>query len=105
MLGQWREEHPWLRFSVVSLGATVPTEFASGFDGETLLEAIHAWGAAGRNPAAFMSTLEVSELLSGTVALLLDAPSVDMPRIVLRSPAPPAADVTSTIEIATAARP
>jgi NAD(P)-dependent dehydrogenase (short-subunit alcohol dehydrogenase family) len=97
MAGQWREEHPWLRFSVVSLGAT---EFASGFDTDTLMEAIDAWGGAGRNQAAFMSTPEVSELLSGTIALLLDAPSIDMPRVVLRSPSPPAA----TVETATAAR-
>jgi hypothetical protein len=82
----------------------VPTEFASGFDTDTLMEAIDAWGGAGRNQAAFMSTPEVSELLSGTVALLLDAPSIDMPRIVLRSPSPPTTDVASTVETATAAR-
>ena len=104
MIAQWREEHPWLRFSIVSLGATVPTEFGSGFDHGTLTDAIGAWGAAGRNQAAFMSTPEVSDLLSGILGLLVAAPSVAMPRIVLRSPSPPERDVGSTMATAAAAR-
>lgn len=102
-LGQWRQEHPWLRFAVVSLGATVPTEFGSQFDHDQLVDALNAWAGSGRNRAAFMSTPEVCDVLTETIGALLGAPSVDMPRIVLRSPSPPETDVAATIEIASAA--
>ncbi|MEY2462079.1 MAG: hypothetical protein QOH64_217 [Acidimicrobiaceae bacterium] len=103
-MSQWREEHPWLRFSVVSLGATVPTEFGSQFDGEDLLDALQAWAGSGRNQAAFMSTPEVCDVLAATIGALITAPSIDMPSIVLRSPSPRERDAEATIETATAAK-
>jgi NADP-dependent 3-hydroxy acid dehydrogenase YdfG len=101
---QWREEHPWLRFVVVSLGATVPTEFGNGFDHDQLIDALTAWASTGRNQAAFMSTPEVCGFVTDIVGSLLAAPSIDMRSIVLRSPSPPERDVGATIEIAQAQR-
>ena len=94
---QWSEEYPWLRFTVVSLGATIPTEFGDGFGHDELVEALNAWGASGRNQAAFMDTSEVCTMLARTLAALVDAPSIGMPRIVLRSPSPREADLDAVI--------
>jgi len=90
---QWREEHPWLRFTTISLGATIPTEFGAGFGHDELVEALNAWGRAGRSQAKFLSTDEVCRFLGDTFAGLLAAPSIDMREVVLRSPSPPEADV------------
>ena len=94
---QWSEEYPWLRFTVVSLGATIPTEFGGGFGHDELVDALNAWGASGRNQAAFMDTTEVCTMLARTIAALVDAPSIGMPRIVLRSPSPREADVDAVM--------
>jgi NAD(P)-dependent dehydrogenase (short-subunit alcohol dehydrogenase family) len=85
---QWQEEHPHLRFTTISLGATVPTEFGHGFSREGIVEAIQAWAASGRAQSAFMDTDEVCQVLFDTLAALISSPSVGMPRIELRSPAP-----------------
>jgi NAD(P)-dependent dehydrogenase (short-subunit alcohol dehydrogenase family) len=101
---QWQVEHPWLRFVTVSLGATVPTEFGQGFATEDIVDAIGAWASSGRNQAAFMDTEEVCDILSSTFESLLQSPSVGLPRIELRSPAPLVADGESAIQTATASR-
>jgi NAD(P)-dependent dehydrogenase (short-subunit alcohol dehydrogenase family) len=96
-MSQWSEEYPWLRFSVVSLGATIPTEFGDGFGHDELVDALNAWGASGRNQAAFMDTSEVCTMLARTIAALVDAPSIGMPRIVLRSPSPRESDLNTVL--------
>lgn len=92
MVQQWQEEHPWLRFTTISLGATVPTEFGDRFAPEDLVEAFSSWTSTGRHAAAFMNTDEVCNLLFSALASLIEAPSVGMPRIELRSPSPPETD-------------
>ena len=91
-LQQWQEEHPWLRFTTISLGATVPTEFGDRFAPDDIVEAFSAWTSSGRNAAVFMNTEEVCDLLVSVLAGLVEAPSVGMPRIELRSPAPAKTD-------------
>jgi NAD(P)-dependent dehydrogenase (short-subunit alcohol dehydrogenase family) len=91
-LRQWQEEHPWLRFTTISLGATVPTELGDRFAPDDIVEGFAAWTSAGRNAAVFMNTDEVCDLLASALASLIEAPSVGMPRIELRSPAPTEAD-------------
>ena len=85
---QWRAEHPWLRLTTVSLGATVPTEFSQGFAADELGEALDAWSAAGLIQAAFMDTEQVCDVLTDMLGSLLATPTVGIPRLTLRSPAP-----------------
>jgi NAD(P)-dependent dehydrogenase (short-subunit alcohol dehydrogenase family) len=101
---QWQEEHPHLRFTTISLGATVPTEFGHGFSRERIIEAIEAWAASGRAQSAFMDTDEVCGMLFHTLEALLSSPSVGMPRIELRSPAPVLANGDDAVEAAVASR-
>ncbi len=91
---QWREEYPWLRLTAVSLGGTMPTEFGRSFDADTTMDALHAWSASGRNQQAFMETEEVCAVLTRVMVTLLDAPSVGLERLDLRSPSPVATDMT-----------
>jgi NAD(P)-dependent dehydrogenase (short-subunit alcohol dehydrogenase family) len=88
MMQQWREEHPWIRFTTISLGATVPTEFAQHFAPNDIVEAFSVWTSSGRNASTFMNMEDVCDVLAATFASLLEAPTVGMPRIELRSPAP-----------------
>lgn len=88
-LQQWQQEHPWLRFTTVSLGATIPTEFGDRFAPDALVDALSAWASSGQDAAVFMDTDEVCDFLASTLTSLIGTPSVGMPRIELRSPAPP----------------
>jgi NAD(P)-dependent dehydrogenase (short-subunit alcohol dehydrogenase family) len=98
-LAQWREELPTIRFTTISLGATVPTEFGRGFDPDEIIDAMHKWTEAGRSQSAFMDTNEVCDVLTHTLGSLVAAPSVGVPFIALRAPAAIATDadaVTAT---------
>jgi NAD(P)-dependent dehydrogenase (short-subunit alcohol dehydrogenase family) len=90
---QWREEHPWLRVTGVSLGATLPTEFGRNFESDETMRALEAWSASGHNQQAFMDTEEVSEVLIDMMTTLLEAPTVGLHRLELRSPSPVASDL------------
>jgi NAD(P)-dependent dehydrogenase (short-subunit alcohol dehydrogenase family) len=90
---QWREEHPWLRLTAVSLGATMPTEFGRHFEADVTAEALQAWSASGHNQQAFMDTEEVCDVLTDVMVTLLHAPSVSLHRLELRSPSPVAVDL------------
>jgi NAD(P)-dependent dehydrogenase (short-subunit alcohol dehydrogenase family) len=103
-IAQWREEHPWLRFTTISLGATVPTEFGHAFAAKDIMEAFGLWTASGRNPAGFMDTEEVCDLLMATLGGLMASPTVGMPRIVLTSPTPAETDNDVALERAQASR-
>jgi NAD(P)-dependent dehydrogenase (short-subunit alcohol dehydrogenase family) len=85
-VSQWREEYPWLRLTVVSLGGTMPTEFGRQFEADLTLEALRAWSASGRNQEAFMDTEEVCDVLMDVTTSLLHSPSVGLHRLELRSP-------------------
>lgn len=100
---QWQEEEPGLRFTTVSLGATIPTEFGQNFDPEQLLEAFNSWTLAGRSTSRIMSTPEVCDVLFATLSNLIAAPSVGMPRLELRSPAPPETNQDLAFEAASEA--
>ena len=93
-VSQWREEHPWLRLTVVSLGGTMPTEFGRQFEADLTLEALRAWSASGRNQEAFMDTKEVCDVLMDITTTLLRSPSVGLHRLELRSPSAVATDLT-----------
>jgi NADP-dependent 3-hydroxy acid dehydrogenase YdfG len=101
---QWQEEHPGLRFTTISLGPTVPTEFGHGFSPEAIVEAIEAWAAAGRAQMGFMDTEEVCEVLFQTLGTMLISPTVGMPRIELRSPSAVIADAAAAVDSAAATR-
>lgn len=92
---QWQQEHPWLRFTVVSLGATTPTEFGRHFPSGELQDAFAAWTATGRTDSRFMNTDEICDVLSSTLSTLVCAPSVGMPSIAFRSPAPAEFDLAA----------
>ncbi len=94
---QWQQEHPWLRFTTISLGATMPTEFGEGFPPEDLREAYAAWTSSGRNASVFMNMDEVCDVLVSTLASLVRSPSIGMPRIEFRSPAPPETGQADTL--------
>jgi NAD(P)-dependent dehydrogenase (short-subunit alcohol dehydrogenase family) len=102
---QWREEHPWLRLSTISLGATVPTEFGRHFDQGEIIQALDAWTTGGRNQAAFMDTEQVCDLLVDVLGSLIGATSVGLPHITLRSPSPNTADAELVKRIAEASDP
>jgi NAD(P)-dependent dehydrogenase (short-subunit alcohol dehydrogenase family) len=101
---QWQEEHPWLRFTTISLGATVPTEFGHDFATADIVEAINVWAAAGRSQSAFMDTEQVCNFLVATLGSLIENPTVGLPRIELRSPAPIVADGDQAVKAAAASR-
>ncbi len=92
-VGQWREEYPWLRLMVVSLGATMPTEFGRHFEADLTVEALRAWSASGRNQEAFMDAEEVCNVLMDVTTTLLHSPSVGLHRLELRSPSAVATDL------------
>jgi NAD(P)-dependent dehydrogenase (short-subunit alcohol dehydrogenase family) len=104
MMLQWREEHPWLRFTVVNLGPTVPTEFGHDFEPDEIVDAIGKWSEAGHSQMAFMDTDEVCDVLMATFGALLATPSIALPRLELRSPAAIEADATRALETAAASR-
>jgi NAD(P)-dependent dehydrogenase (short-subunit alcohol dehydrogenase family) len=95
---QWQEEHPHLRFTTISLGATTPTEFGKNFAPDTILEAFTAWTSTGRTSSVFMNTDDLCDVLTTTFTSLLDAPSIGMPRIEFRPPAPPETDQAVALE-------
>jgi NAD(P)-dependent dehydrogenase (short-subunit alcohol dehydrogenase family) len=92
-VSQWREENPWLRLTVVSLGGTMPTEFGRLFEADLTVEALRAWSASGRNQEAFMDTDEVCDVLMDVTTTLLHSPSVGLHRLELRSPSAVATDL------------
>jgi NAD(P)-dependent dehydrogenase (short-subunit alcohol dehydrogenase family) len=82
----WQVEHPGLRFSVVGVGATQPTEFGHGFPGDLLGPALHDWGRRGLMQAAYMDTAEVAAVLVGLYGVALANPTVNVEHVLLRSP-------------------
>lgn len=82
----WRTEHPQVRFSIVAVGATVPTEFGNAFDVELLTVALEEWAKRGLAQADFMNTDEVGEYLTDLYAGALRFPGINIDRMVMRSP-------------------
>jgi NADP-dependent 3-hydroxy acid dehydrogenase YdfG len=86
-LRSWRIEHPEVRFSTITVGATMPTEFGDAFDPGILTAALEAWAVQGLAQAEFMTTDDVGELLAELVATAVAHPEISMEQVVLRSPA------------------
>lgn len=82
----WQVEHPGLRFSVVSIGATQPTEFGHGFRREVLGPALADWSRRGLMQAEIMDTAEVAAVLAGVYGAALANPGVGIEHLTLRSP-------------------
>jgi NADP-dependent 3-hydroxy acid dehydrogenase YdfG len=90
-LSVWQLEHPELRFSCVTVGATQPTEFGASFDRGQLGPALEAWQRHGLMQERYMDTDELAAVLVAVMGAALANPSVNVERILVRSPSPVAA--------------
>ena len=84
LLRGWRNEHPQVRWTCVTVGPTVPTEFGINFDPELMVEIFAEWSRLGHVDASFMTTTELAEVIVGTLALLAANPTVNCDHVVLR---------------------
>ncbi len=84
----WQIEHPEVRFSCLSVGATQPTEFGSNFDPEVLGEMMGKWTHRGLSQERFMDTQEVAHFCAVVYGAALSLPSLNIEYISLRSPSP-----------------
>lgn len=78
----WRVEHPERRFQRIVMGATMPTDFGSGFGADVLTTAFERWASAGVS-MTFMETDEVGRHLAEVMAVLLAHPTIDVPDLCL----------------------
>jgi NAD(P)-dependent dehydrogenase (short-subunit alcohol dehydrogenase family) len=83
-----RVEHPRIRFTTVTVGATFPTEFGDRFDPEVLGRAMAEWGRHGLMTEEMMDPDEVAGVLAGVFAAALANPSVGVEHLVVRPPSP-----------------
>lgn len=96
MMHSCRIEHPWLRFTTVSVGDTFPTDFGNGFDGEVLTKVLDEWGARGLAQAKFMTPNDVARTLLAIAVALNDTPDVGIDHLTIRSPSPGVASFMET---------
>jgi NAD(P)-dependent dehydrogenase (short-subunit alcohol dehydrogenase family) len=82
----WRTERPGIRFSVVRVGQTYPTDFGRGFDPETLTLALADWAARGLAQERFMTPEDVAGVLVGLLGTALDHPGVCLEEVSVCSP-------------------
>jgi NAD(P)-dependent dehydrogenase (short-subunit alcohol dehydrogenase family) len=94
MIHGWRIEHPWLRFTTVTVGDTFPTDFGNGFDGEILARVLDEWGARGLAQARFMAPGDVARTLLAMAGAMRELPGIGVDHLVIRSPSPAAASFT-----------
>jgi NAD(P)-dependent dehydrogenase (short-subunit alcohol dehydrogenase family) len=95
-LEAWRTEHPEVRFSCVAVGATVPTEFGSGFDMELLTFALDDWAKRGLAQSDFMLTSDLAAFMAEMFGTGLRFPGINVDHIVLRSPSAVATEHQTT---------
>ncbi|WP_460308062.1 SDR family oxidoreductase [Actinocorallia aurea] len=88
LLVSWRTEHPWKRFTTVTIGATFPTDFGNGFEGDILMRALEDWGVRGLAQEQMMDPQDVADVLLGTAATALGRPGVCLEHLTVRSPSP-----------------
>ena len=77
----WRVERPERRFIRISMGSTMPTEFASGFDPALLGVALERWMARGLSPMDLMETDDVGRQMAELFAVFLAHPRIDVREI------------------------
>jgi NAD(P)-dependent dehydrogenase (short-subunit alcohol dehydrogenase family) len=96
MMQSWRAEHPWLRFTTVTVGDTFPTDFGNGFDSDLLTKVLDEWGARGLAQAQFMTPGDVAKTLLAIAAALNDTPRIGVDHLTIRSPSPRVASFMET---------
>jgi NAD(P)-dependent dehydrogenase (short-subunit alcohol dehydrogenase family) len=84
----WQLEHPHLRFSVVELGPTQPTEFGASFDMDVLVPILDEWAKRGIQIAHAMDTSEMGGFLASVFGAALAHPTIGVEHLVLRPPRP-----------------
>jgi len=84
LLRGWRNEQPQVRWTCITVGPTVPTEFGINFDPELMVEIFEEWSKQGHLDASFMTTPEVAAVIVGALALLAANPTVNCDHVVLR---------------------
>lgn len=87
-LRTWRLEHPELRFSCLTVGATQPTEFGSDFTMDQLGPAMQSWFRHGLMQEAYMDTAEVAMFMVSMLGSALGHPTISIEHLTLRSPSP-----------------
>jgi NAD(P)-dependent dehydrogenase (short-subunit alcohol dehydrogenase family) len=88
LLHALRVEHPLVRFTTVTVGATFPTEFGDGFDPEVLGRALSEWARHGLMTEEMMHPDEVAAVLAGVFGAALGNPTVGVEHLVLRHQSP-----------------
>jgi NAD(P)-dependent dehydrogenase (short-subunit alcohol dehydrogenase family) len=88
LLHALRVEHPLVRFTTVTVGATFPTEFGDGFDPRVLGRALSEWARHGLMTEEMMDPDEVAAVLAGVFGAALGNPTVGVEHLVLRPPSP-----------------
>ena len=101
----WRLEHPEVRFSTVTVGSTVPTDFGAGFDREVLMTALDRWALQGLAQTQFMDTDDLATMLTDLMGVALAHPDISMEHVVLRSPSGITDSTTAMIDAATGTAP
>jgi NAD(P)-dependent dehydrogenase (short-subunit alcohol dehydrogenase family) len=84
----WRCEHPRIRFGVITVGSTVPTDFGRDFDGQLLGELFGDWMRLGMLQEGFMETASVGPVIADLLGAVWPHASVGMEHVVLRPPFP-----------------
>lgn len=85
----WRAEHPELRFSRVTVGATDGTDFARDFDPVVAGALFQTWLANQAIPERIMRADELGASIAHTLGRAVTVPGIDVQDIVLRSPGGP----------------
>src|SRR5262245_18314207 len=93
LLRGWRNERPAVRWTCITVGPTVPTEFGIHFDPELMMEMFAEWSKLGMADSSLMATAVVADVIVGMLALLTANPTVNCDHVVLR-PAGGTADGT-----------
>jgi NAD(P)-dependent dehydrogenase (short-subunit alcohol dehydrogenase family) len=84
----WRIEQSGVRFSVLAIGQTFPTEFAFSFDPGELGQVIPVWAAQGKARAELMKVEELADAMIGVLGAVLPHASVGLETAMFRTPAP-----------------
>jgi NAD(P)-dependent dehydrogenase (short-subunit alcohol dehydrogenase family) len=87
-LRSWRLEHPDLRFSCLTVGATQPTEFGSDYDMDSLVPAMESWTRHGLMQEQYMHTNDVADFFVAMLGAALAHPGIAVEDVTLRSPSP-----------------
>ncbi|WP_106401716.1 SDR family oxidoreductase [Actinocorallia populi] len=86
MIESWRIEHPRMRFTTVTVGASFPTDFGVDFEAAILDRMLRDWISRGLAQEEMMDPQDVADVLLGVVASALGRPGVCLEHLTLRSP-------------------